>query len=147
MNKVVAFIKAPLKLKYCLTQTLVLSAYYRYLILHRDFSGISDKLGIYQVENVNEPNNDQMKDLAMINRAINMVCSHTPWKSECLVRAFIASYYLKKKKIPGTVYMGVCRDENGSMIAHAWTKCGKYSVTGGSGEKFTVTGVWGIGMQ
>ena len=144
MNKVSAFIKAPIELKYRIIQILILSAYYRYLILYRDFSKISDKLGTYQLEIVTEPSEEQLKEIAIIARSIHMVCSHTWWKSECLVRAFIASYYLKREGISGTVYMGVSIEENGNMIAHAWTKCGKYSVTGGNGDSYTVTGVWGI---
>lgn len=144
MNKLCVFIKAPIKLKCRLIQILVLSAYYRYLILHRDFSKLSDKLGTYQLKIIAGPSKEQTNEITIIARSIHMVCSHTWWKSECLVRAFIASYYLKRKKIPGTVYMGITRDENGKMIAHAWTKSGKYSVTGGSGEEYTVTGFWGI---
>lgn len=143
MNKVAIFIKAPLKLKWRLIQVLVLSAYYRWLILHRDFSKISDKLGTYQLEVTTQPSEAQMEEIEMIASSIHMVCAHTWWKSECLVKAFVASRFLKRDNIPGTVYMGVSRDEQGKMIAHAWTKCGEYLVTGGSGEKFTVTGLWG----
>lgn len=144
MNKVRVFVGSPLKLKCRLVQVLFLSAYYRWLILHKDFKKISNKLGIYQSENLVEPNEIQLNELALIARSIQMICAHTWWKSECLVRAFIASYYLKKGRIPGTVYMGVSRNEAGNMIAHAWTKCGQYSITGGNGEGYTVTGIWGI---
>lgn len=145
MNKVCIFVKAPVKLKWRLVQVLILSAYYRWLILHRDFKKISNKLGIYQLENNIEPDEMQLKEVTLIARAIGMVCSHTWWKSECLVRAFVASYYMKKKNIPGTVYMGVSRNEEKKMIAHAWVMCGQYSVTGGKGDKYAVTGFWGIG--
>ena len=146
MNKVYIFIKAPIKLKLRLIGVLVLSAYYRYLIIHKDFLKISNKLGLYQVESKKEPNEAQLEELKIIALSIKMVCSHTWWKSECLVRAFIASYYLKRKGISGTVYMGVSRDNKGRMIAHAWTMCGQYSVTGGNGDNFTITGFWGIGL-
>lgn len=144
MNKIGIFIKAPTKLKWRIVQVLVLSAYYRHLILHKEFSKISNKLGTYQSEIRTEPNETQFKELIMISQAIKMVCNHTWWKSECLVRAFIASYYLKRKKIPGTIYMGVSRDEKKDMIAHAWTRCGQYLVTGESDGNFTITGFWGI---
>lgn len=143
MNKVWIFINASTKLKCRMLHVLVLSAYYRYLILCRDFSKISNKLGTYQSEITIEPSEEQLKEIVVIARSINMVCSHTWWKSECLVRAFIASFFLKRKGIPGTVYMGVCRDEKGRLIAHAWTMSGKHSVTGGNGEGFAITGYWG----
>jgi hypothetical protein len=43
---------------------------------------------------------------------------------------------LREKHIPCTLYLGVGRDDDGKPVAHAWTRVGAYSVTGGDGSKY-----------
>ena len=77
-----------------------------------------------------------------VSRAVLCVCNYTKWESKCLVRALTAGKLLSKKKIHYTLYMGVCQDENGKMIAHAWLRWGKYIVTGDNQNlnKYAVVG-------
>jgi hypothetical protein len=45
---------------------------------------------------------------------------------------------LNRRHIDSTLYLGVAK-EKGSLIAHAWLRCGSRYVTGKEGvEKFTV---------
>ena len=67
-----------------------------------------------------------------VSRAVLCVCNNTKWESKCLVRALTAGKLLRKKRLHYTMYMGVCQDETGNMIAHAWLRWGKYTVTGGN---------------
>lgn len=46
---------------------------------------------------------------------------------------------LKEKDVSRTIYLGVKKDENNTMLAHAWIRCGKYVVTGGANKcEYTV---------
>lgn len=63
---------------------------------------------------------------------VNKVSNHTPWKSECLVRALTTQMQLRILKIPNTLFLGIQRTEKGELIAHAWLKCGNRILTGGS---------------
>ena len=38
---------------------------------------------------------------------------------------------LKKQGVSTTLYLGVKKDNNNQMLAHAWIRCGDYFVTGG----------------
>lgn len=72
-----------------------------------------------------------------IGDIINMVSRHTPWHSECFVKAMTAQILLKQHEIGSTLYMGV-RRKNSKMTAHAWVRSGKVSVVGGNGNGYTV---------
>lgn len=147
-NRIRTFFKLPLRFKIRLAGVYFRSLYYRYLILHREFSSIADRLGRYGYEETAQPEESQKREIGITAGAIRMVCPHTPWKSECLVQAYLASYYLRKKHIPYTVYLGVAREDGGKMIAHAWTRSGDFFVSGGNGKtEFTVTGFWGRGEE
>lgn len=125
----------------------VLSAFYysgkyRFLLLHRPFSSLASRLGetgyreyVYSEE--------ELRRAVMIGQAVSMVCRHTPWESLCLVQAFTARTILSRHKIHCNIYLGVRKDENGALKAHAWVRCGNLFVTGFSGhESFTVSGIF-----
>lgn len=52
------------------------------------------------------------------------VCKRTPWKSECFVQSRILSDYLKRKKIPHILHLGLTKSNNESILAHAWISLG-----------------------
>lgn len=73
-----------------------------------------------------------------ISNYVNRIADKTPWQSKCLVRALTAQKLLRRKQIATTLYLGVGKDEKGTMIAHAWLRCGKLYVTGGNGAEYAV---------
>jgi len=62
--------------------------------------------------------------------AINIVSNHTPWKSECLVKALAAQFILKVLNISSTLYLGVSKDDSNHLTAHAWVRSGNQIITG-----------------
>ena len=61
-----------------------------------------------------------------------------PWKTLCLCEAVTAKIMLNRRQIVSTLYLGVAK-EKGTLIAHAWLRCGTTYVTGKRGmERFTV---------
>jgi hypothetical protein len=61
-----------------------------------------------------------------------------PWKTLCLCEAVTAKIMLNRRQIVSTLYLGVAK-EKGTLIAHAWLRCGTTYVTGKQGmERFTV---------
>jgi len=89
--------------------------------------------------------NENKKVVNKVARAVNRAATLTPWKSTCLAKAMVARQMLKERGISScTIYCGVAKDENGSLTAHAWLRCGSTYVTGyENSESFTVTGVFG----
>lgn len=79
------------------------------------------------------------KTIKSIATAVNRCSRFAPWKTRCLVDAFTAKLLLQWHGIPSTMFMGVNKDEEKKLVAHAWLKCGEVFITGKRGyRKFTV---------
>lgn len=123
-------------------QTLFLSAKYRWQILHRPFAEMSPKIGVQRLETEVKP--QDLNVIREVRYVVVGICERTPWESKCLVQALTAKKLLNGKGLPCTLYMGVGKDEEGQMIAHAWLRCGNVFVTGGNGGvRYAVTGIYG----
>lgn len=140
MKKIIKFFKLPLRMKGLMIEAFLLLGYSRFIVLHFQFKKIANILGKSNTETVKANDEINLDKVKMIARAIRTMSKSTPWESKCLVQAYAAKLMLKKRNQPCTVYLGVSKDENGQMIAHAWVRCGEMYVTGGDGAKFTVTG-------
>ena len=67
--------------------------------------------------------------------ALRRAAKATPWKSVCLPQALAAARMLRRRKIPGCFYLGVCKDTKGAMEAHAWSFCKTQILTGAPGHE------------
>lgn len=136
------FLSMPRTARLMVFQAFFLSAWYRFRILFVPFRRLAARMGTHGYETPNEPVNDEF--VLLVSRLVPAVCRHTPWQSLCFVQSLTAKHMLNRKGLPVTIYMGVCRDEDGKMAAHSWLRCGTAYVTGGNGTlKYAVTGVWG----
>ncbi len=90
-----------------------------------------------------EPGDSRRKQLEQIAAAICRCSKTVPWKSRCFVEAITTVLMLRRRKIKGTIYLGLAKD-NGTMKAHAWLRCGNMILTGQKGmEEFTVVSSFG----
>lgn len=141
MNKLIDFIFHN-KFRRVTILTRVYSAYYRFHILHTPMEKLKKKMGILDEETPNEPLGDEYVEmLRTISMKVNGICERTKWESKCLVRALTAKKLLKHYQIPTTLYLGVRKDEEGNMLAHAWLRAGNYIVTGSNRGEFQAYGV------
>ena len=92
-----------------------------------------------------------------IGWAMRVAAARTPWNSTCLCQALAGVVLLRQWGIPGTLYLGIAKDENTtetmtvpawvaqSWAAHAWLRCGENILTGASGhEQFTVLATFAV---
>jgi len=89
---------------------------------------------------------EQEADAKRIGLIITRAANNTPWESACLVQSLTASRMLKQREIPGVFYLGVKRSDGDKelMKAHAWSKCGSITVTGGeNSDGFTILSTFG----
>ena len=107
------------------------TGYFRAFILFVPFNKLSKRMGQAKTESPAEAEIPEYKEARRVAWIVNNVSRYTPWESKCLVQALTAQKLLKKRNISTTIYLGVKKDDEGKMIAHAWTRCGKYYVTGG----------------
>lgn len=65
-----------------------------------------------------------------LGNMIAYVSDHTPWDSKCFVQALTGLIALRMFSIPSTIYFGIRKQHNSSLIAHAWLRAGDQVITG-----------------
>ncbi len=89
-----------------------------------------------------EPTIQVREEILQVKKAMSR-CRYLVWARKCLVEAIAAKRMLDRRNIPATLYMGVAKDKNGKMIAHAWLRSGNIWITGGRNRHgFTVVGIF-----
>ena len=82
---------------------------------------------------------EHVEMIQKVSYAIEVMSKHTCWESKCLVMAIAGMKMLERRKIESTLYMGVARETDGKMTAHAWLRSGSIYVSGAAGmERYTV---------
>lgn len=113
-----------------------LTAFYRMQMLLVPSKTLEKKWGERNMESPQEDSRENYHYAYIVSNEVNRIADKTPWESKCLVRALTARFLLHRKHILTTMYLGVGKDENGAMIAHAWLRCGDKYVTGGDGSTY-----------
>lgn len=109
------------------------------LQLYRPFVKVAASLGHKREETHQEIPQQHVRTIKHITSAIAITSKYTPWDSQCLVRAIAGMRMLQRRRIPATLYLGTARDEDGSLIAHAWLRSGPLYISGADVMKdFTV---------
>ena len=123
--------------KFLSVYALLLSAWYRLMILCLPMRITEKKFGIRGVESSPKLSEQQLEYGRCVAGIANRICNQTKWQSKCLVRALVAQKLLYRKHIPTTLYLGV-KKENSKLIAHAWLRAGQLYCTGGDGKEYTM---------
>jgi hypothetical protein len=76
---------------------------------------------------------------ARIGWAVNAAAPRTPWESLCLAQAITAKKMLQRRGRKSTLFLGVAKEANTELAAHAWLQCGQGIITGNAGhQRFVV---------
>lgn len=118
------------KVKKFTIQAWIYCAVYRLLILRVPMGKLEKYFGARDERTSKETDEKVLRIAMRVSYAVNRVANKTPWESKCWVRALAAQRILAQYHIPTTLYMGVGKDDNGEMIAHAWLRYGRYYITG-----------------
>ena len=140
--KIKRFLNISTKDKILVIRIVYLSLFYRILILIVPFKRISKNLGETKIISHYKPKKWEMLYIKRVYYYILKVCTKTPWESKCLVQALIGRRLMYKKHIETTLFLGVCKDKDKNMIAHAWLKCGDNYVTGDIKNEFGIVGTF-----
>lgn len=141
IRKVYKFIKLDNKRKVLFIQAFIILGISRALVLSVHFKRLSKGFGVHGAETSHEVCED-IKTTKLVQWAINTASRFTPWNSNCLAKAITAQKMLKKRKISSTMYFGVAKEKN-ELTAHAWLRAGNIYVTGGDGNGYAITGMFG----
>lgn len=139
IRKIITFLfKISLKQKLLFLEAFVLTGMMRYKILKIPFNKVKQQLGVYNTESTKNISLENYKIVKCIRQTVTHISRYTPWESLCLVQAMTVQKMLKRRGISSTIYLGVNKDKNNEMKAHAWIRCGEIYVTGGDGSGYAV---------
>jgi len=135
--------------RWLLAQVFVLLGVARLALRVIAFRRLARTLGPLQAETPPDAPPDHLAQARRVSLAIARISPYTPWTSNCFPQALAAKYWLGRRHIPATLYLGVALTKTDNaprseMTAHAWLRCGPMMVTGGPGhERYTVTARFG----
>lgn len=122
-----------------LLEALILTGIVRFSILFIPFNKLARRIGKYKDESTDQVSDREKYIINNVAWAVAVISKRTPWQSKCLVKALTAQIMLKQRKISSTLYLGVAKDEQKKLKAHAWLRCGMDIITGDSERSgFTV---------
>ncbi|MGL5087632.1 MAG: lasso peptide biosynthesis B2 protein [Clostridium sp.] len=131
-RKLITFIKIDNKTKFDFLVAYIYCGIARTYIRFMPFNKLRKKMGKSKEESSEVVGNETYKLAKRISWIVVQAAKYTPWESKCLVQALTAQRMLKRLGICTTLYLGVNKDSQNNILAHAWLRCGEYIVTGGS---------------
>ena len=63
--------------------------------------------------------------------AVETASRVTPGEKTCLTQALVAQVLLTRRGYSSLLHIGVVKDENGELLAHAWVECQNEILVGG----------------
>lgn len=91
---------------------------------------------------IHAPNGSRGPDQATLDRvvwSVRTTSQHLPWTITCLTRAMAAQVLLGQLGEPTQLRLGVAKDEQGQLQAHAWLEKDGNIVIGGEGDMSNLT--------
>lgn len=105
----------------------------RLAILILPFRWIAPVLGRQMALSVKESGLAPIELLDHISWAVTTASRHLPWDRMCLVQAMAGKAMLKVRGLPSTLYLGLAKNGETQLQAHAWLRYGERILTGWQG--------------
>jgi hypothetical protein len=111
----------------------------RLAILVLPFRRVAPILGRHMAQSPEEMEAAPAELLDRISWAVTTASRHLPWDCLCLAQAMAGKAMLKRRGVPSTLYLGLAKEPEAQLQAHAWLRCGVRILTGRRGMAgFTV---------
>ena len=138
LHKILKYFRLPWSDRILLLRTFILLGFVRLVLLIIPFRYLSALLG-KDFEKSGNTATTEIGFMRRLNWAIELMSRYTPWESKCLVQAITGKLFLRQRRLENTLYLGVAKTQDQSLIAHAWLRSGDDLVTGVSESiEFTV---------
>lgn len=134
-SRIINFRCVPWSVKLLLLEAFVLTGAARLAVIVLPFKKLAAVMGKHTEESPVYADETARDICNKVGWAVGLMSSHTPWQSKCFVQALAAQCMLKRRGISSTLYLGVARDGENRLIAHAWLRSGPDILTGGPERK------------
>ena len=114
----------------CCFEALIYLVICKLWIICRPFNSYAKKFGVAQCETLKSEMTSRQHELNAIRLALRVVPHYLPWKSVCLDQAMAAQRMVVRRGIQSTLYFGMARVEDQSLMAHAWLRSGNKWIVG-----------------
>ncbi len=113
----------------------LLAARYRFSTLSPEsiLRALQDRSSPLPREQINRP---AAIDVKRVSWAITLAARYVPWRSDCLIQVMAADRWLRRHGLCADFHLGVAKDVDGGLKAHAWLRYGGLTVTGGRYDEF-----------
>ncbi len=113
----------------------LLAARYRFSTLSPEsiLRELQDRSSPLPREQINRP---AAIDVKRVSWAITLAARYVPWRSDCLIQVVAADRWLRRHGLCADFHLGVAKDVDGGLKAHAWLRYGGLTVTGGRYDEF-----------
>jgi hypothetical protein len=136
---IIKFFKKPLAEQLLYIEVTFWLGMFRIAILILPFKVIASLLGKHMSESDKKHRFKSMETAKLIALSIRTMSLRLPWECKCLAQAVSGKIMLDNRKISNTLYLGVAKDENEKLIAHAWLRIGENIILGDEGlDRFAV---------
>lgn len=139
MRRVVQFANLSFDRQRFLVEAVILTGLARAAVLTVPFRWLARALGQHMQSTPDESVERNAAILERVQWAVATASNHVPWNANCLAQTIAATLMLRIRRVAGTIYFGVMKDDQGEYRAHAWLRSGNLIVTGARGmQSYTV---------
>jgi hypothetical protein len=133
MSRLGKFLLLPSADRWLVSETVLFLALARVAVVVLPFRMVASALGKQSIDladtsEITEPS----PQIDRVRWALRRISCHTPWRSNCLAKAFAGRLMLRRRRIASTVFFGMAKNSDGRLQAHAWLRTGNKALTGGS---------------
>ena len=133
MRRLRKFFGLPWRDKLMLAEAVVTTSVASTALLLLPFRWIAPWLGRHMQVSSESQTADAERTAHQVRAAIRVASRYVCWKPQCLAQAIAATTMLRLRRIEGTVYLGMAKDGESELTAHAWLRSGTIIVTGSQG--------------
>jgi hypothetical protein len=134
MNRLLKFIRLPAVERRLHLEAVLWLGIFRLAISILPFRWLSPALGD-QTADVPTMPTERETDIARISKAVVTMGDHLPWKCGCLVQGLSGKTMLRLRGIESALILGLKKETESGLAAHAWLQCGGEILIGKRGTK------------
>ncbi|MGL6267877.1 MAG: lasso peptide biosynthesis B2 protein [Chitinophagaceae bacterium] len=130
-KKISSFVSIHSQVKLLFFKAYILSAFVKFSLIFLPFKVVLNRQGKINSETPDTTDNFSVAYRKDLKSAMRLCEKYTFWKTECYTLALTAKILLNRNDIPGTIYIGFKKEEDGKYEGHAWLRSYDMIITGG----------------